>query len=64
MLMLMPTHAHGFWVDMGAMLLFMGGHGWASLFSIPAFSSKLESKFSDAGNTLTKKRFGLKPETL
>jgi hypothetical protein len=22
----MPTHAHGFWVGMGAMLLFMGGH--------------------------------------
>ena len=27
--MLMPTHTHGFWVGMGAMLLFMGGHGWA-----------------------------------
>jgi len=25
----MPTHAHGFWVGMGAILLFMGGHGWA-----------------------------------
>jgi hypothetical protein len=32
----MFTHAHGFWVGMGAMLLFMGGHecdiiihGWA-----------------------------------
>ena len=23
----MPTHAHGFWVVMGAILLFMGGHG-------------------------------------
>jgi hypothetical protein len=23
----MPTHTHGFWVGMGAMLLFMGGHG-------------------------------------
>ena len=23
----MPTHAHGFWVGMGAMLLFVGGHG-------------------------------------
>ena len=22
----MPTHAHGFWVGMGAILLFMGGH--------------------------------------
>ena len=29
MLMPMPTHTHGFWVGMGAMLLFMGGHGWA-----------------------------------
>jgi hypothetical protein len=25
------AHAHGFWVGMGAMLLFMGGHGWASI---------------------------------
>ena len=24
-----PTHAHGFWVGMGVILLFMGGHGWA-----------------------------------
>ena len=23
------AHAHGFWVGMGAMLLFMGGRGWA-----------------------------------
>jgi hypothetical protein len=23
----MPTHAHGFWVGMDKMLLFMGGHG-------------------------------------
>ena len=23
----MPIHAHGFWVGMGAILLFMGGHG-------------------------------------
>jgi hypothetical protein len=23
------AHTHGFWVGMGAMLLFMGGHGWA-----------------------------------
>jgi hypothetical protein len=23
-----PTHAHGFWVGMGLILLFMGGHGW------------------------------------
>ena len=25
--MSMPTHAHRFWVGMGAILLFMGGHG-------------------------------------
>jgi hypothetical protein len=33
MSMPMPTHTHGLWVGMGAMLLFMGGHmscyGWA-----------------------------------
>jgi hypothetical protein len=23
------AHAHGFWVGMGMILLFMGGHGWA-----------------------------------
>ena len=23
----MPAHAHGVWVGMGAILLFMGGHG-------------------------------------
>ena len=22
------THAHGFWVGMGSILLFMSGHGW------------------------------------
>ena len=27
-LMPKPTHAHGFWVGMGSILLFMGGHGW------------------------------------
>ena len=27
----MPTHAHGFLVGMGAVLLFMGGHGWAQV---------------------------------
>jgi hypothetical protein len=54
----------GFWVGMGAMLLSMGGHGWASVLCIPAFSSKLESNFSDAGNTLTKKHSGLKPSTV
>jgi hypothetical protein len=32
----MPTHTHGFWVGMGAMLLFMGGHGFcASLHPTP-----------------------------
>ena len=25
------THDHGFWVGMGAILLFTGGHGWAWL---------------------------------
>jgi hypothetical protein len=34
------THAHGFWVGMDAMLLFMGGHGWASVLCIPV--SKLQ----------------------
>jgi hypothetical protein len=30
------THAHGFWVGMGAMLLFMGGHRFcASLHPVP-----------------------------
>jgi hypothetical protein len=43
---------------MGAILLFMSGHGWASILCIPASSSKSESNFSDAGNTLTKKRSG------
>jgi hypothetical protein len=57
----MPTHAHGFRVGMGAMLLFMGGHGWASGLCNPASNSKSESNFLDAGNTLTKKRSGLKP---
>ena len=28
MSMPMPTHIHGFWVGMGAISLFMGGHGW------------------------------------
>jgi hypothetical protein len=60
----MPSHTHGFWVGMGAMLLFMGGHGWASVLCIPAFSSISESNFSDAGNMLTKERSGLKPATV
>jgi hypothetical protein len=43
------AHTHGFWVGMGAMLLFMGGHGcdiivhgWASVLCIPASNSKSE----------------------
>jgi hypothetical protein len=59
-----PCHAHGFWVGMGAMLLFMGGHEWASVLWIPASSSKWESNLSDAGNTLSKKRSGLKLATV
>jgi hypothetical protein len=39
-------------------------HGWASVLCIPASNSKSESNFSDAENTLTKKRFGLKPATV
>jgi hypothetical protein len=50
------AHAHGFWV--------LGGHGWALILCIPASNSKSESNFSDAGNTLTKKRSGLKPTTM
>ena len=60
----MPTHTYGFWVGMGVMLLFMGGYGWASVLCIPTFNSKSESNFSDAGNTLTKTRSGLKPTTM
>jgi len=60
----MPTQTHGLWVGMGAMLLFISGHGWASVLCIIASSSKSESNFSDAGNTLTKKRSGLKPATM
>jgi hypothetical protein len=36
---------------------------WASVLCIPASSSKSESNFSDAGNTLTKRRSWLKPTT-
>ena len=58
------AHAHPYpWV--------LGGHGcdiivhgWASVLCIPASNSKSESNFSDAGNTLTKKRSGLKPTTM
>jgi hypothetical protein len=49
---------------MGAILLFMGGHGWALVLCIPASKSKSGSNFSDAGNTLTKKRSGLKLATV
>ena len=57
----MPTHTHGFWVGMGAILLFMGGHGWASVLCIPASNSKSKSNFLDARNMLAKKHSGLKP---
>ena len=46
-------------MGMGAILLFMSGHGWASVLCIPTSNFKSESNFSDAGNTLTKKRSGL-----
>jgi hypothetical protein len=60
------THAHAHpypwvWVGMCAILLFMGGHGWAWVLCIPASNSKSKSNFLDAVNTLTNKRFGLKP---
>jgi hypothetical protein len=60
----MSTYSHGFWVGMGVILLFMCGHGWASVLCIRASISKSESNFSDAGNMLTKKRSGLKPVTM
>jgi hypothetical protein len=37
----MPTHAHGFWVGMGAMLLFMGGHGWVLVLCIPCIQLQI-----------------------
>jgi hypothetical protein len=37
----------------------MGGHG-----CMLASNSKSESNFSDAGNTLIKKRFDVKPATM
>jgi hypothetical protein len=62
--MTMPMGFGWAWVGMGAILLFMGGHGWASVLCILASGSKSKSNFSDAGNTLTKKRPGLKPTTM
>jgi hypothetical protein len=38
------THARGFWAGMGAMLLFMGGHGWASVLCILASNFKIGVK--------------------
>jgi hypothetical protein len=52
------------WARMGAMLLFMGEHGWASVLCIHVSYSKSESKFLDAWNTLTNKRSGLKSATM
>ena len=49
------THARGFWVGMGAMLLFMGGHRWATILCIPASNSKSESNFSDRGREFANK---------
>jgi len=41
---------HGWpWVGMGAILFFMGGHGWALVLCILASNSKSESNFLDAG---------------
>jgi hypothetical protein len=40
----MPTHTHGFWVGMGAMLLFMGGHGWAHGFVHPCIQLQIGVK--------------------
>jgi hypothetical protein len=51
------SHAHGFWVGMGAIFV----HGWAWVLCNHASNSKSESNFSDAGNTLIKKHSGLKP---
>ena len=51
-------------MGMGAILMFMGGHGWALVLYIPASNSKSESNFSDAGNTLTKKCSRLMPTTM
>jgi hypothetical protein len=42
------------WVRCYCSWVGMGGHGWVSVLCIPASSSKSESNFSDAGNTLTK----------
>jgi hypothetical protein len=39
-------------------------HGWASVLCILASNSKSESNFSDAANTLTKRRSRLKPVTV
>ena len=34
------AHGHGFWVGMGAILLFMGGHGWGT------WDARIELEFS------------------
>ena len=72
----MSTYAHGFWVGMGAMLLFISGrgHGWAWVryycswvgigFVHPCIQLQIGVKLLDAGNTLTKKHSGLKPTTM
>ena len=49
------------WKLKGAPTFPIMSHVARSVLCIPASSSKSESNFSDAGNTLTKKRSGLKP---
>ena len=58
----MPTHTHGFWVGMGAMLLYMGGHWFCASLHL-CIQLQIRVKILDAGNTLTKKRPRLKPTT-
>jgi hypothetical protein len=52
------------WVRCYCSWVRMSGRRWTSVLCIPASSSKSESSFSDVGNTLTKKRSGLKPTTM
>ena len=58
------AHAHPYpWV-LGGHGCNVFVHGWASVLCILASSSKLESNFLNAGNTVIKKRSGLKPMTM
>ena len=49
------------WKLKGAPTFPIMSHMARSVLCTPASNSKLESNFSDARNTLTKKRYGLKP---